>query len=468
MQSQQQDISAIAAERARRRDSCADLEGPLAPVLLKLAWPIALSLLSYSVMTVVDTSFVSQLGTAALSGVGMGGTIAFILLCFPIGLMRAVKILITQAVGAGRREEQHAYMTAGMLLALVIGVLVMGIGYALAEPLSSITATAASGDAMQRYLRIRLIGSLPVLIHVVLEETRNALGDVRGPMRAALIANGAHVVMAYLLVSVLGCGVTGAAITTVLCQCLEAALVARAQQRDGFELGRMRAHHVAALWSVGWPTAIQFALEVGSFALLGAMLASWSEVDSAAHQIAIQVSHLSFLPAFALADAASILVGRAVGSGRPSLVPRVARTTLLLTTAYTGACTLVFAFAAGPITRMFTDEPELSGVTRRLLHVACIFLVADAANAVARCILRGTGDVRIPAVIGVLSAWLCTPPLAYLLGLKLGFGAVGAWTGFCLEIVVGAAVLWSRVLNQSWLGAARRSYRLARFELATP
>lgn len=450
-----------------QRDDCSDLRHALVPALLTLAWPIALSLLSYSVMTVVDTAFVSQLGTAALSGVGYGGTVAFILLCFPIGLMRAVKILIAQSVGAGRREEQHAYMAAGLLLAVLIGVLVMALGYVLAAPLSGMTATPASGDAMRSYLQIRLLGSLPVLIHVVLEETRNALGDVRGPMRAALIANALHIALAWLLVTVLDCGVTGAAITTVLCQCVEAALVARAQVRDGFEPWRMRARHVAALWSVGWPTAIQFALEVGSFALLGAMLAAFSELDSAAHQIAIQVSHLSFLPAFALADAASILVGRAVGSGRPTLVPKIARTALILTSIYTGACTLVFALATDQITRLFTTEPALFALTGRLLHVACLFLVADAANAVARCILRGTGDVRVPALIGVLSAWLCTPPLAYFLGLKLGLGAVGAWTGFCLEIIIGALVLWRRVVKQHWRGAARRSYRLAHVELTT-
>ena len=75
--------------------------------------------------------------------------------------------------------------------------------------------------------------------------------------------------------------------------------------------------------------------------------------------------------------------------------------------------------------------------------------------------------MRVPALIGVLSAWLCTPPLTYLLGLKLGFGAVGAWAGFCLEIIIGALILWRRVVNLSWRGAARRSYRLAHLRLTT-
>ncbi|HEV8319972.1 MAG TPA: MATE family efflux transporter, partial [Myxococcota bacterium] len=50
--------------------------------LLRLAWPIAVSTVSYSVMTLVDTLLVGRLGAASLAGVGLGGTAAFALLCF--------------------------------------------------------------------------------------------------------------------------------------------------------------------------------------------------------------------------------------------------------------------------------------------------------------------------------------------------------------------------------------------------
>ena len=55
--------------------------------LLRLTWPIAVSTLSYSIMTLVDTLLVGHLGPAALAGVGLGGTAAFALLCFSIGLI---------------------------------------------------------------------------------------------------------------------------------------------------------------------------------------------------------------------------------------------------------------------------------------------------------------------------------------------------------------------------------------------
>ena len=69
--------------------------------LLRLAGPIAISMLSYSVMTLVDTLVVGRLGAASLAGVGLGGMVAFALLCFWFGLLRGTKTLVAQAVGAG-------------------------------------------------------------------------------------------------------------------------------------------------------------------------------------------------------------------------------------------------------------------------------------------------------------------------------------------------------------------------------
>ena len=93
----------------------------------------------------------------------------------------------------------------------------------------------------------------------------------------------------------------------------------------------------------------------------------------------------------------------------------------------------------------------------RLLHVAAVFQVFDAANIIARAVLRGTGDVRFAAAIGVATSWVFTPPLTWLLGYRLGLGAYGGWLGLCCEIVVGALLLWWRLERRRWLPAAAES-----------
>jgi MATE family multidrug resistance protein len=401
-------------------------------------------------MTVVDTWFVSQLGQGALAGTGFAGLCAFILICFPMGLTRAVKTLISQAIGAGRGEQRHGYLSAGLFAAAGQAVVVVTLGELLAEPLSRICATAEAAESARTYLSIRLLGTVAVLCGGVVQETRVALGDSRGPMRAALIANTFHVALAYVLIWKLHWGVAGAAWATVASQTLEASLMVVAQRSDGFQLRAARAQHFIALWSLGWPTAVQFVLEVGSFGLLAAMLASWSEVDMAAHQIALQIQHFAFLPSLAVGEANAVLAARAVGARKPELVLPLALRTLWVVGAYSSLCTLVLAFGSTPIVALFTSEAELGRLTRHLLHVACLFMFADACNIIARCTLRGTGDVRAAAVIGISTAWLLTPPLAYLLGRVLGWGVIGAWLGLTAEIVMGALLLWRRVVRGAW------------------
>lgn len=431
--------------------------------LVRLSWPITVSTLSYSVMTLVDTLLVGRLGAAELAGVGLGGVAAFTFLCFSFGLLRGVKTLVAQAVGAGRPEQTGAYLGAAVVAALGIGALTIGFAQLVAELLVHLSASRVAGEAARTYLRVRILGAPLVLVYVALREVRYAQGDARSPMVASVIANGVNVALAWLFVFRLGLGVAGAAWATVIAHAVEAATLAWKVPRP-WGVRALRREHLRELWSIGLPTGMQFTLEVGSLALVSAMLASLSELDMAAHQIALQVVHFSFLPAFAVAEAASVLTGQAVGARRDELVLGVSRLALLTAGAYTGACTIVMAVGAGAIAAGFTSQAALASTAVRLLYVAAVFQVFDGAYIVARAALRGTGDVRYPAVVGVVTSWVLTPPLTWLFGYRLGLGAVGAWMGLCAEIVAGACLLWWRLERRRWVGAAQEAR--ARLEAA--
>lgn len=57
--------------------------------------------------------------------------------------------------------------------------------------------------------------------------------------------------------------------------------------------------------------------------MFSAMIARYSDVEMAGHQITLQVIHCSFLPGYALADAVSVLTGQAVGAQRLGMVRRL-------------------------------------------------------------------------------------------------------------------------------------------------
>jgi len=427
------------------------------PELARLAWPISVSMLSHSLLTLADTLFVGRLGAAPLAAVSLGGVASFALLCFGWGLLRAVKVLVAQGVGAGRPSVVPAFLGAGLLLALGLGALTAVGGLAAALVLPGLTADPETGRLAAGYLSVRSLGAPLVLVAVALGEARQGLSDARSPMLANLAANLLNLVLDPLLIFGCGLGVAGAAWSTVVANAVAAGLLWRFQVQQGPRWALPSAAHVASVVRVGLPLGLQFLLELGAFTLLVAILAGISNVDLAAHQIALQFCHFSFLPALAVGEAASVLSAQAVGANRDAGVRIVARHALGLAIAYTGACGLLFAAAARPLAALFTTNEAVRDLAAQLLYVAAAFQVFDGANIVARCVLRGAGDVRYPAAVGVLTAWVCTPPLTLGLGISLGWGALGGWLGLCAEIVLGAGVLWWRFVKGHWRAAAERS-----------
>jgi len=427
--------------------------------LLKLAWPITVSMISYSTMTLASTAFVASVGSDELAGVGLGAVVGFALLCFGIGLLRGAKTLVSQAVGANRRELIPELLGGAIGLALAFGLLAALVGHLLAPLLVQFSASPRAGHFAAEYLVIRSLGAPLVLVYAAVREARYGEGDTRGPMRASLAGNAVNIVADIVLIVMLHRGVEGAAIATILGTVTEM-LVLMWPLRAQLRRVTWRARAVRDVWAQGVPNGLQFLMEVGVFLILTVMVARMSAIDGAAHQMVLHLINVSFLPAHALAEAAAVLVGQAVGAGKDALIPRVAKRALLIGVAYSGVCVVVFSIFGGTVVRaMASGDAALAARGTMLIHVGIAFLVADAANVIARGVLRGASDVRYAAIVGIITSWLTTPPLAYLLGVHWEMGAVGGWIGLAIEIFVGASLFWLRVLRGGWRPAAAAARR---------
>jgi MATE family multidrug resistance protein len=425
--------------------------------LVSLAWPITVSTLSFTVMTVVDTAFVGQLGPAALAGVGLGGIALWTVVCFGFGLLRAVKVLVSQGVGAGEQKEVLPFLGAGMYAALALSALSLLVGFPLAHYLPEFSASPDAGRVAYTYLSIRLLGAPIVLVSAAIREARYGFGDSRSPMYAALVSNAVHIPLNYVLIFRLGWGIAGAAYATLVVQLLELAWMLAIQAKSGFGLRRARLTHVLSVFRIGLPTGSEFLLGVAAFSALVLLIARMGETDLAAHQVALQILHFAFMPAVSIGEAASVLAGRAVGANDDRKVLEVAKNALWLAGLYALGCALIFVVGAVPLLRLFTNDLRVQSVGVHLLYVAAGFQVFDAANIVARAVLRGTGDVRVPALLAICSGWSFVPGLTWFWGIHRGFGAVGGWLALTVDISVGALLFWWRLSRGHWLPAANES-----------
>jgi MATE family multidrug resistance protein len=426
--------------------------------LLKLTWPIAISMLSYSLMTTVDTLFMGRKGAESIAAVGLGGLASFALLTFAMGLLRAGKVLVAHSIGAGDHSEILILARASLVLSILMAAATLLLTLAVAPMLRHAFDEPRAGRLVVSYVVVRAAAIPFFLVATAIREISQGVGDSRRPMYAALAANLANIPLNALLVVVLDWGVVGSAIANVLAQVIDFSWLCK-QRSSWTKLTRVDWLQLQNIARLGWPLGLEMFLDVSSFATLAFIIARLGATELAAHQIALQVSHLAILPLLALSESASILAGQASGGGRLQEIRPIVRASLATGLVFAACSGIPLVLFSGSIAAFFSVDVEVRRLARILVQMVAGFQVGFVLYSVGRAVLRGLGDLRYTALVTVGVAWVCTPTLGVILGHLMGFGVVGGWCGISVEIVLTSTLYFTRIERCGWYRVVERTRR---------
>lgn len=427
-----------------------------------LAAPAVFSMLSVTLMWASDTFFVGRLGSAEQGAVGFAGAVAWTFCSFIAGALSAVQIFVAQHVGARSLRGAGEMTWQGIYFGLLAAVPAVAIGL-LAGPLFGILQVAPELQAPAvEYFRIRMAGAGGVFLIFALEGYLRGVGDTRTPMVATFVANGLNIVLDYLLIfGNFGwprLGVAGAAYGTIIAGFAQAAMLFVVSERRGLRDGHferallpLRRRELLALTRVGLPVGIQWVLEMGSWTVFTTLVARLGEVQAAAHQVAIAILHVSFMPGYGISVAATTLVGQYLGAGDRESALRSARNALWLAMVFMSAMGVVFFLGRRELIEIFNRDPQVVAVGAQLLVIASLFQVFDATNMVLSGALRGAGDTRFPLVASIVMSWLVFVPLVWLICVHWGQGVAGGWVAALIWIAGLALVLRHRFVRGRWM-----------------
>ncbi len=431
--------------------------------VIDLAWPTAVAMLSDTAMGLIDTKLVAGLGSAALGGVGIATTIMWLNYSIVFGLMRGVKVRTSHALGEGRPQDGLAYARAGLFLAVLSGTFIWALSRDATWLFVRLGIDPATIPYARDFLAARTWGAVSICVISTLVQYRQGLSDSRNPMIAGILANVINAGLAWALIyghfGLPALGVRGAGYGTAIAETVEALFLGWIVLRDRPAKVSLISQRQALrdVTSLGVPTGLQFGMEMLAFTAFTAVIGGLGTREIAAHQIAMTVIRTSFLPGVAVAEAASVLVGKSLGERDLAKADRVTRTSIALAAVFMTVCGLGFALFGGVIARQFTHEADVLRVVRNLLLVAAVFQLLDGVTIVLRGALRGAKDVRVVMIIGISVAWVCIPGAAYLLGKQLGLGALGGWLGFVLETTIASTLFWLRWTRGSWRAGYART-----------
>ena len=429
--------------------------------VVALAWPIVVSMLSYTAMNIVDVLLVGRLGTDALAAVGLSITLSFAVLSFGNGLLRGVKVTVAQRTGAGDDSAVERLLWQALWLTLALGVVVSPCAFLAPAFTSRVVSEPGAAQAAGVFLAIRLAGAPLSFGMTALSSWLQGRGDTRTPMFAVLASHLVNIALDLVLVFGAGpvpaLGVPGAALASVLAWLVAVSILLPAVSGT---LRRTSARPDAALllavWRVGSPMGLQVVLDVASFAVFSVLLASVGAVQLAAHVLTIRIISVSFLPGYAIGEAGEVLVGHAVGARRFDDARSAWANSCRVALAVMLAWGVVFVTVPDALIGVFGAEPAVAEVARKLLFTAVAFQLFDGIQTVSFGALNGAGDTRFAMISSGLVGWFVKIPIAYVLAVYAGWGAVGAWIGLSGEIGALAAVNLWRITSGRWLAVARR------------
>ncbi len=213
------------------RGSSTYLRGSIARVMLTTALSMIPGTLAISGYNLVDTYFVSRLGTDPLAAMGFTFPVVMIVGCIYHGLGGGVMTPVAQLLGAGRRDQAARMVTAGIVLFTLIGVTLSTAGILLIDPVfRQLGAKADLMPMIREYMVIWFAGSLSVALggagtHLLVSAGIPRLGGAM--MMFGLVLNA---VLDPLFIfgwgPLPGRGIAGAAIATIVAQFTALALVA--------------------------------------------------------------------------------------------------------------------------------------------------------------------------------------------------------------------------------------------------
>lgn len=195
------------------------LRHPFDREILRLAIPALGALAADPLVSLIDTIFVGRLGVVPLAALGVNVSIfGFVFLVFNF-LAYGTTPMVARAVGSGDKARAGRLAVEALTLALVAGAVAFTLLQLLAVPI--VEAMGASGELVGpalEYLRIRAFAGPAVLIITAANGIFRGWQDTRTPFVVAIGLNVINAVLDPILIFVVGWGIRGAALATVVAQ----------------------------------------------------------------------------------------------------------------------------------------------------------------------------------------------------------------------------------------------------------
>ena len=419
--------------------------------LFTLAAPIAIAMFVQTMYNIVDTAFVGRLGAESIAALTFAFPIFFILISLNSGISTGMNSVISRYLGAKDRVSAENAAVHGIVMSLVFAGIVFLAGLATLRPLFSLFGAAENVlDLSIGYMFIILLGIFLMFPSYALNSVFAAQGDTQTPMKVQVSALILNAVLDPVFIYVLGLGVRGAAIATVIAFASSLVLFVLAVRKRSLLKIRLSSFKFAfplcrEICRIGAPASLMMLLLSIYVMFLNRFMAHFGTNTVASFGLATRLESFAIMPIVALSVSLLTLAGMFFGAKRYDLLKSVTWYGIRAGVLFTSLIGLIFFAFPSIFLKIFTHERTLLGLGSAYLRIDVFTFPLMAVSMIISRILQGMGYGLPSLIIHLVRIFIVAVPLAYVFVFILGYG----YLSIAVAMVIGGVA--SNIIALGWL-----------------
>lgn len=412
--------------------------------LFLMSLPIFVELLLQLLVGNVDQMMVSRVSQPSVAAIVNANQIMNLVIIVLSMASTAVTVILSQYLGA--QDEKNASRTCMVSIVLIGGV-----------SLAATILVFAGHTPLYRAIHVpeEVFDEASLYLLIV-----GAFAMVKEVMIISVIMNAMNIVGNAILINgwfgMPQLGAVGAAISTDISKLVGLALMIRMffkSRRVKMGMSYLRPFPVQILKNLcllAIPTGVEsFSYNLSQMIILG-IVNSFGTLVTVTKGYCTIFANIDYVYAMAIATATQIVLGYLIGARRLNDIQKRVNATLKVAIAACVGMAVLMCLGGKYIFLIFTDNPEIIALGRRILVIEIVLEIGRAVNIVMTKCLIAVGDVLTPTTVGITFQWVVAAAGSWLLGSKLGWGLEGVWIAMAADECVRGLIYAVHFKKERW------------------
>ena len=424
---------------------------PIGKLLFNMSLPMMISMLVQALYNIVDSIFVAKLSENALTAVSLAFPLQTLLIAVGTGTGVGMNALLSKSLGEKNFKKTNATASNAAVLYFFSYLVFFILGFTIVRPFYASQIGNADQEIMElgiEYLSTVMIFSFGLLAQVFFERLLTSTGRTIFSMTSQLTGAITNIILDPILIfGLLGApkmGVTGAAVATVIGQCVAALVAGFCNHRYNHDVKlkfhgfRLDFHIIGTIYAVGIPTIIMQSIGSVMTYCMNRILIEFSSTATAVFGVYFKLQSFFFMPVFGLNNGITPIIAYNYGAGQRKRMLKTIKLSMLVAFCLTFIGFLCFEGIPQILLGMFNASDELLTIGVPALRIIGIHYLIAWFCIVSGTVFQALGKAFFSMIVSIMRQLFVLIPAAYILA-KLG-GLHVVWWSFPIAEVISLMV----------------------------